>query len=137
MSHRKAMIRNMLTDLIKHERIETTLPRAKSLRVMADRAVGWGKGGTLHHRRQALGYVRTPAMVNKLFSELAPRYADRDGGYCRVLRTRRRRGDGAQMAYIEYVDRPGELRPARPAKASSAKPSASASASAEESAKKE
>ena len=99
-----------------HERIETTLPKAKELRRLADKVVTLGKAGSLYARRRAAGIVRGDGVLQKLFGELAERYKDRDGGYCRVLRTRRRANDAAQMAFIEYVDRPGELRPARPPK---------------------
>lgn len=104
----------MVTSLIKHERIETTITRAKELRRWADRAVTWGKKGGLSERRRALGFVREKDAVDKLFSTLAERYRHREGGYTRVVRTRIRSADAAPLAFIEFVDREGELRPARP-----------------------
>lgn len=111
---RWSLLRNQVSQLIQHERIETTVQKAKELRRVADKVVTWGKEGTLSARRHAAGVVRGPVVLKKLFSELAERYKDRQGGYTRILRTRKRRDDAAQMAFIEYVDRPGELRPARP-----------------------
>lgn len=113
-SHRKALFRNMVTALIDHERIRTTLAKAKEMRRIGDRVIGWAKSGTYPSRQRALGYVRTPAAVTKLFSELGPRYKDRLGGYVRVLRCGFRTGDRAPMAILEYVDRPGEVRLSRP-----------------------
>ena len=109
--HRLAMLRNMVTSLIRHDRICTTVPKAKELRRVADQMVTLGKKGDLAARRKAAGYVRDKESLTKLFSVLAPRYEDRAGGYTRVLRDGNRYGDNAPMAYIEYVDRPGELRP--------------------------
>ena len=105
----------MVAQLVEHERIETTLPKAKELRRVADRAVTLAKAGDLAARRAALPLVQgSKETVAKLFGPLAKRYAEREGGYCRVLRSRSRLGDGAEMAFVEFVDRPGELRPARP-----------------------
>jgi large subunit ribosomal protein L17 len=109
--HRKALLRNMVTQLITHEQIRTTLPKAKELRRVADQMVTLGKKGDLAARRKAAGYVRDKKSLTKLFAVLAPRYEERTGGYTRVLRDGNRYGDNAPMAYIEYVDRPGELRP--------------------------
>lgn len=106
MEHRKALLRNLVTALIEQERIETTLPRAKELRRVADRMVTLGKKGTLHARRQALSYVRTDRAVQKLFSELAGRFAERSGGYTRVLKLGMRQGDGSPLALIEYLGAP-------------------------------
>lgn len=105
----------MVTQLIQHERITTTLTKAKALRRVADKMVTHGKKGNLHHRRLAAAYVRDRESVSKLFDELAPRYEGRPGGYTRVLRAGFRTGDNAPMAVIEWVDREGEIRPARPA----------------------
>ena len=108
----------MVAQLVEHERIETTLPKAKELRRVADRAVTLAKAGDLAARRAALPLVQgSKETVAKLFGPLAKRYAEREGGYVRVLRSRSRLGDGAEMAFVEFVDRPGELRPARPASA--------------------
>ena len=114
-SHRWAMMRTMVTQLIEHERLKTTVAKAKELRKIADRVVTYAKRGTLSARRRAGAVVRTDAAVQKLFTELAERYQGRAGGFTRVLQTGQRKSDSAQMAYIEYVDREGELRPARPA----------------------
>ena len=114
-AHRWAMMRTMVTQLIEHERIQTTVAKAKELRKIADRVVTYAKRGTLSARRRATAVVRTDAAMQKLFTELAERYSGRAGGFTRVLQTGQRSSDSAQMAYIEYVDREGELRPARPA----------------------
>ena len=114
-SHRWAMLRNMVTSLIYHERIVTTLPKAKELRRLADKVVKFGKNGSLHSRRQANKIIRERPALSKLFEVLGPRYQDRDGGYTRVLKlSQNRKGDNAPMAVIEYVDRPGEVRAAKP-----------------------
>jgi len=102
-SHRDAMLRNMVTSLFEHERIVTTVPKAKELRRVAERLVTLGKRGDLHARRQALGYVRNEGVVAKLFSELAQLFAQRQGGYTRIIRTGPRHGDAASMAIIELV----------------------------------
>ena len=102
-SHRQAMFRNMVTSLIEEERITTTLPKAKELRRLAERMVTLAKDGSLHARRRAASIVRNKAAVRKLFSDLGPRYAARNGGYTRVLKLGNRLGDGAPMALIEYL----------------------------------
>ncbi|MEM7197269.1 MAG: 50S ribosomal protein L17 [Pseudomonadota bacterium] len=104
-AHRKAMFRNMSNALIKHEQIKTTLPKAKELKSYFDKLVTLGKRGDLHRRRLAMAKLRDETMVSKLFSVLAERYADRPGGYCRVLHAGFRYGDNAPMAIIELVDR--------------------------------
>lgn len=104
-AHRIAMFRNMAASLIKHEQIETTLPKAKELRRVVDQLITLGKRGDLHARRQALASIPDPELIDKLFTTLAERYADRSGGYTRVLRKGRRYGDAAEMAFIELVDR--------------------------------
>jgi large subunit ribosomal protein L17 len=104
-SHRKAMFVNMSAALIKHEQIVTTLPKAKELRSIVDKLITLGKRGDLHARRQALGTIKDRALVEKMFSTLAERYADRPGGYTRVLKAGFRHGDSAPMAIIELVDR--------------------------------
>jgi len=105
------MFRNMVTSLLDHERIRTTLPRAKSLRPIAERMITLGKRETLHARRQALAFIKDPAVVAKLFSTLAPRFADRSGGYTRIIRLGFRDGDGAQMALLELIG--SEFTPAK------------------------
>lgn len=108
------MLRNMVTSLIKHERIVTTLPKAKELRHLADKMVGYAKKNTTHSNQLAMRILREKPVCTKLFSILGPRYIDREGGYTRVMKlSRPRKGDNAPMAVIEYVDRPGEIRAAR------------------------
>jgi large subunit ribosomal protein L17 len=104
-SHRKAMFVNMAVSLLTHEQIKTTLPKAKELRRVADKMITLGKRGNLHARRQAVSVLKDRALVGKLFSTLADRYKERNGGYTRVLRAGYRYGDSAPMAIIELVDR--------------------------------
>ena len=104
-SHRKALFANMMQALIKHEQIVTTLPKAKELRRVMDGIITFGKKGGLSNRRLAIADVRDPVMVAKVFDVLAPRYAERQGGYTRVLKAGFRHGDAAPMAVIELVDR--------------------------------
>ena len=104
-SHRHALFANMAASLIKHEQIVTTLPKAKELRPFVEKLVTLAKRGDLHARRQAISQVRDVEQVGKLFSVLGPRYADRNGGYIRVLKAGFRHGDNAAMAVIEFVDR--------------------------------
>jgi large subunit ribosomal protein L17 len=103
-AHRKALLRNLATALLEHERIITTEPKAKELRRVADKLVTLGKRGNLHARRQALQTVQSNSIVQKLFNEIAPRFAERQGGYTRILRLGYRPGDAASMAVIELVD---------------------------------
>lgn len=103
-SHRRAMLRNLATSLVTHERITTTLPKAKALRSVVEKMVTLGKKGGLHHRRIAAGYLFEKEAVSKVFSDLAERFKDRPGGYLRILRRGVRFGDGAKMATIEFVD---------------------------------
>ena len=103
--HRKAMFANMAAALIKHEQITTTLPKAKELRPVVEKLITLGKRGDLHARRQAVSQIRDVAMVKKLFDVLGPRYKDRNGGYCRILKAGFRYGDNAAVAVIEFVDR--------------------------------
>ena len=111
--HRRAMLRNMVTSLIHHERITTTVPKAKELRRVADQMITLGKKGDLSARRRAAAYLMDDRSLSKLFTVLADRYEDREGGYTRVLKSGNRYGDMAKMAIIEYVDRTGEIRPAK------------------------
>jgi large subunit ribosomal protein L17 len=101
-SHRKAMMRNMVTSLIEHERIETTDTRAKEIRRLADRMVTLGKRGDLHSLRLSLKTVRTKTAAKKLFDELAPRFKEKQGGYTRIVKIGRRHGDNADMAILEW-----------------------------------
>ena len=103
--HRKAMFANMSAALIKHEQITTTVPKAKELRPIVEKLITLGKRGDLHARRQAIAQIREVAMVKKLFDVLGPRYKDRKGGYCRILKAGFRYGDNAPVAVIEFVDR--------------------------------
>ena len=109
-SHRKALFKNMAQALIKHEQIVTTLPKAKTMKPIVDKLITLGKKGSLHARRQAFSKLRDEDMVTKLFGTLAPRYADRNGGYTRVLKAGYRYGDAAAMAVIELVDRDEDAR---------------------------
>ncbi|QQR40471.1 50S ribosomal protein L17 [Devosia rhizoryzae] len=104
-SHRKAMFANMSAALIKHEQIVTTLPKAKDLRPIVEKLITLGKRGDLHARRQAISQIRDEGQVQKLFAVLGPRYAERQGGYIRILKAGFRYGDNAPLAVIEFVDR--------------------------------
>jgi large subunit ribosomal protein L17 len=107
-SHRKAMFSNMTNSLFDHEIIKTTLPKAKELRRVAEPLITLAKNDSVANRRSAFSKMRDKEMVGKLFSELAPRYKDRPGGYTRILKCGFRSGDAAPMAYIELVDRPAD-----------------------------
>ncbi|MFQ5879404.1 MAG: 50S ribosomal protein L17 [Dehalococcoidia bacterium] len=102
-AHRLLMLRNLVTDLLRNEQVITTEAKAKEARSMAEKVITWGKGGTLHGRRQVLRLIWQKAVVRKLFDELGPRYADRPGGYTRIVKLAPRRGDGAPMVQIELV----------------------------------
>lgn len=102
-AHRKSMLRNQVTSLLRSGRIETTVTRAKETQRMAEKMITLGKRGDLHARRQVLAYVYDEDVTTSLFSEIAPKYAERNGGYTRVLKLGPRRGDGAEMAIIELV----------------------------------
>jgi large subunit ribosomal protein L17 len=103
-AHRKALLRNMVTSLLDHERIETTDAKAKELRGLADRMITLGKRGDLHARRQALSVIRSKDVTAKLFDELAQRFRDRPGGYTRVIKVGTRVGDAAPVSIIELVE---------------------------------
>ncbi|MDO9103294.1 MAG: 50S ribosomal protein L17 [Candidatus Nitrotoga sp.] len=105
-SHRLAMLRNMITSLLRHEAIKTTLPKAKELRRVAEPILTLGKNPSLANRRLAFDRLRDREMVTKLFDELGPRYATRNGGYSRIFKFGFRKGDNAPMALIELLDRP-------------------------------
>jgi len=107
-SHRLAMFRNMTVSLLRHEVIKTTLPKAKELRRVAEPILTLGKTPTLANRRLAFARLRDREMVSKLFDELGPRYATRNGGYLRVLKFGFRQGDNAPMALVELMDRPAD-----------------------------
>ena len=107
-SHRLAMFRNMTVSLLRHELIKTTLPKAKELRRVAEPILTLGKNPSLANRRLAFARLRDREMVTKLFDELGPRYASRNGGYLRILKYGFRKGDNAPMALIELMDRPAD-----------------------------
>src|SRR6185436_18951994 len=107
-AHRRAMIRNMVTSLLKHERIKTTKVRAKEVRRYAEKMITIAKKETLASKRHVLGFVRERDVVNKLFKTLIYRYSQRKGGYTRMLKLGYRAGDGADMVFLELVDRPVE-----------------------------
>jgi large subunit ribosomal protein L17 len=109
-AHRKATFANMAAALIRHEQIKTTMPKAKELRPVVERLITLGKRGSLHARRQALSMLRDTELTQKLFGALATRYAERKGGYTRVLKAGNRYGDMATMAVIELVDRDVEAK---------------------------
>ena len=109
-SHRKALFKNMAQAIIKHEQIITTLPKAKTMKPIIDKLITLGKKGSIHARRQAFSHLRDNDMVAKLFGDLASRYADRHGGYSRVLKAGFRYGDAAAMAVLELVDRDEDAR---------------------------
>jgi large subunit ribosomal protein L17 len=104
--HRWALFRSLVTSLLEHERIETTEAKAKEIRGFTDRMISLGKDGSLPARRRALSFLRSKAVVSKLFSDVAARFHDRPGGYTRIIRTRRRVGDAAEMVAMELVARP-------------------------------
>ena len=102
-AHRLLMLRNMTTDLIRHESVRTTDAKAKEVRRMTEKVITLGKKGDLHHRRQALAILTDEVVVNKVFEELGTRYKDRKGGYTRIIKLGPRKGDAAEMAVLELV----------------------------------
>ena len=102
--HRKALLANQVCSLIEHQRIKTTLAKAKAVRPLAERMVTLGKNGSLHARRTALATLRQKSAVKKLFDDIAPRSAERNGGYTRIVKLGQRKSDSARMAFIEWVD---------------------------------
>jgi large subunit ribosomal protein L17 len=102
-SHRRSLLRNMVTSLIIEERIETTVPKAKALRPTIEKMITLGKRGDLAARRQAAAYVMTDEAIRKLFDTIGPRFGDRNGGYTRIVRTTWQKGDGAEKAFIELL----------------------------------
>ena len=101
--HRKAMLRGMVTYLLENGRIETTVTRAKEVRAMAEKMITTAKVDSLHNKRQVLAYVTNEDVVKKLFDEIAPKYKEVNGGYCRIIKTGPRRGDAAEMCIIKLV----------------------------------
>jgi len=104
-SHRKSLFANLAVSLIEHEQIVTTLPKAKDLRPIVEKLVTLGKRGDLHARRQVIAQIGNDDVVKRLFDTIAPRYANRNGGYLRIMKAGFRRGDNAPLAVIEFVDR--------------------------------
>jgi large subunit ribosomal protein L17 len=121
--HRKALLANQVCSLIEHQRIKTTLAKAKAVRPLAERMVTLGKSGSLHARRTALATLRQKNAVKKLFDDIAPRSAERNGGYTRIVKLGQRMSDSAPMAFIEWVDM-AEVAEEKPAKEKKAKPKA-------------
>lgn len=102
-SHRRALLRNLVTSIVLEDRVETTVAKAKAARPHVEKLITLGKKGDLHARRQALSYLQTHEAVTRLFDTVAPRYGDRNGGYLRIVRTGFQRGDGAEKAFIELL----------------------------------
>ena len=102
-SHRRALLRNLVTSLVERERITTTVAKAKAMRPHVEKMITLGKAENLHARRQAAAYLQTPASVKKVFDTLSPRFAGRTGGYLRITRLGFRKGDGAEMAMVELI----------------------------------
>jgi large subunit ribosomal protein L17 len=108
-SHRRAMLRNLVTSVILNDRVETTITKCKATSPLIQKMITLGKRGTVHARRQAAAYLMTPESVDRLFATVAPRYSDRQGGYLRIVRTGPRKGDAAEMAFIELLGAEQEL----------------------------
>lgn len=102
-SHRRAMLRNLVTSIILEDRVETTITKAKAARPHVEKMITLGKRGDLHARRQALAYLMTDEAVSRLFETVAPRYGDREGGYLRIVRSGFQKGDGAEKAFVEML----------------------------------
>jgi large subunit ribosomal protein L17 len=108
-SHRRALLRNLVTSIILNDRVHTTITKAKATRPIVEKMITLGKNGSVHSRRQALAYLMTPEAVDRLFATVAPRYGSRPGGYSRIVRTGPRQGDASEMAYIELLGAEQEL----------------------------
>jgi large subunit ribosomal protein L17 len=102
-SHRRAMLRNLVTSILMEDRVETTITKAKAARPLVEKFITLGKKGDVHSRRQALSFLQTREAVTRLFDTVAPRYGDRNGGYLRIVRTGFQKGDGAEKAFIELL----------------------------------
>jgi len=116
-SHRRALLRNLVTDFLDHGRLMTTLPKAKEIRPLAEKMITLGKRDNLHARRQVQSYVLREAVAKKLFDTVAPKFADRKGGYSRIIKLGNRKGDGADMAIIELLGSELEVKKAERAAA--------------------
>ncbi|MFO0752988.1 MAG: 50S ribosomal protein L17 [Thermodesulfovibrionales bacterium] len=108
-NQRKALLRGLVSSLIEHQRIETTLAKAKAIKGITEKLVTFGKRGDLHAKRMVLSYIPNRVIMTKLFSEIAPRFTERNGGYLRIVQTRQRVNDRAPMAIIEFVDYEGRV----------------------------
>lgn len=108
-SHRRALLRNLVTSIILNDKVHTTITKARATRPIVEKMITLGKDGSVHARRQALAYLMTPESVDRLFATVAPRYGDRNGGYTRVIRTGVRKGDSSEMAFIELLGAEQEL----------------------------
>ncbi|RLC50952.1 MAG: 50S ribosomal protein L17 [Candidatus Cloacimonadota bacterium] len=106
--HRNLMLKNLVKSLVEYGRINTTLAKAKEIRSLAERLITYGKKNTVHHRRLAFRILQNRTLVKKVFDELAPQFSDREGGYTRVLKTGFRKGDAAEMAIIEFIQKEKE-----------------------------
>jgi large subunit ribosomal protein L17 len=108
-SHRRALLRNLVTSIVLNDRVHTTITKAKAARPLVEKMITLGKRGDVHARRQALAYLLTPESVDRLFATVAPRYSSRNGGYSRIVRTGPRKGDASEMAFIELLGAEQEL----------------------------
>lgn len=108
-SHRRALLRNLVTSIILHDRIETTLTKAKAARPLAEKMITLGKNGSVHARRQAAAYLLTAEAVDRLFNTVAPRYTERNGGYSRIVKAGPRKGDAGEVAFLELLGAEAEL----------------------------
>lgn len=131
-SHRSAMLRNMVTSLLDHEKITTTDIRAKELRILAEKMITLGKRGDMHARRQALEVIRERKVVAKLFDMIGPRYKDRPGGYTRIIKLGYRPGDNAPLSQIELVEEEFTAKPSKKVAVAAPAPVAAPAAAAEE-----
>ena len=122
-SHRRALLRNLVTDLLEHGRLMTTLPKAKEVRPLAEKMITIGKRDSLHARRQVLSYVMREAIAKRVFDTIAPKFADRKGGYSRIIKLGNRKGDGADLAIIELLGSELEVKKAERAEKSKEKAS--------------
>ena len=120
-SHRRALLRNLVTSFLEHGRLMTTLPKAKEIRPLAEKMITLGKRDSLHARRQVQAYVLKEAIAKKVFADIAPKFADRKGGYSRIIKLGNRKGDGADLAVIELIGSELEVKRAERAEKAKAK----------------
>ncbi len=131
-SHRRALLRNLVTDFLDHGRLMTTLPKAKEVRPLAEKMITLGKRDSLHARRQLQSYLIRDGVAKKVFDSIAPRFADRHGGYCRIIKLGNRKGDGADLAIIELLGSELEVKKAERAEKAKEKQAKQASKEKEE-----